>query len=271
MTSLITEVPPIADEEDKVLVEDVPTQTFELMSSAFPFLASKKSNELLTKWNLLPDLQVPKFKTLPRLTNHTNLTDVVRGLVSDPLACQSLGITPLSKEDAATTKIEELSCSILNMSFFDAVNYEDEVVTSSDYIRACMDETFDGIVVQDKLREMLVNPDSENSCIFKDSDKKEFIHHLLKLVCVGGALCQAEEKFHEWKEMTKAMYKDFLSVQKNATSGKVEITSRVFQVDSWGNSELFKKKNMHNKFYVVFDVAKGEQRAEEIGKGWVVF
>jgi hypothetical protein len=100
------------------------------------------------------------------------------------------------------------------MNFFDAVTTDNEVVTSTDLIRACMDETFDGITIQDKLREMLVNPDSENCHLFEEGQKKEWIYHLLKLVCVGGAMCQAEDKFAEYKEVTKAIYKDTVSVQK---------------------------------------------------------
>jgi hypothetical protein len=110
--------------------------------------------------------------------------------------------------------VTPLSCSVLNMNFFDAVTTDNEVVTSTDLIRACMDETFDGITIQDKLREMLVNPDSENCHLFEEGQKKEWIYHLLKLVCVGGAMCQAEDKFLEYKEVTKAIYKDTVSVQK---------------------------------------------------------
>lgn len=40
------------------------------------------------------------------------------------------------------------------MNFFDAVTTDNEVVTSTDLVRACMDETFNGITIQDKLREV---------------------------------------------------------------------------------------------------------------------
>ena len=62
-------------------------------------------------------------------------------------------------------------------------------------------QTFDGLTIQDKLREMLVNPDSENCCIYSEAQKKEYIYHVLKLVVVGGAMCQSEERFVEWKEV----------------------------------------------------------------------
>ena len=107
------------------------------------------------------------------------------------------------------------------------------------------------LVPLSQLREMLLNPDSENCCLYTEAQKTEYIYHLLKLVCVGGAMCQSEEKFVEWKEMTKAMYKDTVSVVKNAKSGKIEVSSSAFHIDPWGSSSLFKKQSIHNKFYVV--------------------
>lgn len=71
-------------------------------------------------------------------------------------------------------------------------------------------------------------------------------------------MCQAEEKFLEWKELTKAMYKDTVSVQKSAKTGMVEITSAVYEVDPWGgNLDLFKKNSTHNRYYVIIDATAG--------------
>jgi hypothetical protein len=89
--------------------------------------------------------------------------------------------------------------------------------------------------------------------VFKEADKKELIYHLLKVVCVGGAMCQAEEHFGEWKDMTKAMYKDLVNVSKKAGGSGIEIKSHAFLVDKWGESEVFKTKSIHNRFYVVAD------------------
>ena len=149
------------------------------------------------------------------------------------------------------------------MSFFDKLHTNDDVVTSLDSVRACMDETFDGITVQDKVREMFLNVDSENATLFKDSEKKELLYHLLRLVCVGGAMCQSEERAHEWKEMAKAMYKDCVQVQKCSDSQAggggptVEITSTATHVDPGGYSCLFPRRSPHNLLYVVTDCYSG--------------
>ena len=116
--------------------------------------------------NLLPDLKVARFRSSTHIKKGdvTSLPSLGRSFVNDPAVGATLGTS--SVEDITGVSVTPLSCSVLNMIFFDAVTTDNEVVTSTDLIRACMDETFDGITIQDKLREMLVNPDSENCHLF---------------------------------------------------------------------------------------------------------
>jgi len=202
--------------------------------------------------NLSPDLKTLRLRYEGRIRRDPeSLLAAAKAVACDPVVCSALGVSP--PEDSADVSVEALSCTVLNMNFFDALMEGDEVVTSTDMVRACMDETFDGLTIQDKLREMLVNPDSENCCIYTEAQKKEYIYHVLKLVVVGGAMCQSEERFVEWKEMTKALYKDTVSVVKSAKSGKIEVSSSAFHVDPWGSSPLFKKKSSHNKYYITLN------------------
>ncbi len=225
-------------------------------------LSSKKATELLTKWNLLPDLKVVRF-SCPQLRAGSE-GEAVSAMTSSPSVCQALQCSKAEGE----VEVKELSATVLNMNFFDALTVDNEVVTSTDMIRACMDETIDGLTVQDKLREMLANPDSENASVFAEKEKGELIYHLLKVVCLGGSMCQAEDKFHEYKEMVKAMYRDLLSVQKTPDN-KVQIVSKAFHVDPWGESDLFKTKGQHNRFYVAADA--GSKTLSVVYKPWVNF
>ena len=117
-----------------------------------------------------------------------------------------------------------------------------------------MDEIIDdNLSINDKLREMLVNPESDNCDIFSFEQKQEFLYHLLRLICVGGSLCQPETKFNEWKIAVKDMYKDLITVHKNS-SGDIEVSSKVFHINSEdSNSYIFPKKSPHNRCYLVVD------------------
>ncbi|RYH30316.1 DUF4498 domain-containing protein [archaeon] len=39
---------------------------------------------------------------------------------------------------------------------------------------------------------MLVNENSENSFVFKESEKQELIYQLFRIFAIGGELCQPE-------------------------------------------------------------------------------
>ena len=113
----------------------------------------------------------------------------------------------------------------------------------------CFDKVFDGILVQDKLREFFINEHSDYQNIFESSTQQEFIFHLSKLVCVGGALCQAETTFENYKTSIINLYKDLVQVK--AKHQGFEITSAVFHIDPEGQSNLFPIPSSHNKFYII--------------------
>lgn len=44
---------------------------------------------------------------------------------------------------------------------------------------------------------MLLNENSENSCVYNDVEKTELIYALFKLFAVGGSLCQPETQIEK--------------------------------------------------------------------------
>ena len=74
---------------------------------------------------------------------------------------------------------------------------------------------------------MLVNEDSEHAYVYSDEEKEEFLYHLLKVVAVGGTMMQYEDFVAPYLDTAKGIYKDFLTVYRNAGSGKVEIANCV--------------------------------------------
>ncbi len=68
--------------------------------------------------------------------------------------------------------------------------------------------------IGDQLRELLVNEDSERSCLLDNSKRRELIFQLFKILAVGGAMCQPETKIDRYLDMTKQFYKDLLTIYK---------------------------------------------------------
>ena len=52
-----------------------------------------------------------------------------------------------------------------------------DIISDTGYVRGCFDEEIEGILVQDKLREMFANPETENSEVFTMAQKEEFYEY----------------------------------------------------------------------------------------------
>mmetsp|Transcript_29740 Transcript_29740/g.43894 ORF Transcript_29740/g.43894 Transcript_29740/m.43894 type:complete len:280 (-) Transcript_29740:1603-2442(-) len=232
--------------------------------AAYSFLEQRKewfwqlsslSGNLFQKWNLTPGLIVRRF----RINNSFGKREeklVLRDFLKDESVLSSLGCpSNMSKtkgDNGDDILMQPLSCQVMNMKFFEPL-YQSGIISDTEYIRGCFDIDIDGITMQDKLRELLANPDSDNAHAFSVEDRNEFLFHILCLVCIGGSMCQTEDRFTELKAATKEMYKDLITI-KREKSGKVEITSAVYHIDPKGGSRrLFPISNIHNKFYAIID------------------
>eukprot|EP00605_Chrysophyceae_sp_TOSAG23-4_P000812 GSChrysophyteH1.ASY1.ANO1.902.1 assembled CDS len=114
------------------------------------------------------------------------------------------------------------------MDFFERLDEND--ITTNGRIRGCFEEVFDGMSVQDKLRELLINEDSENASLFSDKDRNELLYALFKLLVVGGSMCQPDTDTTRYFDMTKGLYKDLLTVYKAPTTGNVTVSGKVYRV-----------------------------------------
>jgi hypothetical protein len=117
----------------------------------------------------------------------------------------------------------------------------------------------EGFLVSDELRKCLAR--GEESSEFTKEQRNEFIHHVFKVLALGGWICQYEEEISEYLETTKLsespssnfkVYKDLVSVRKNK-EGALEVTSRVYKVlgfEKTSKCPLFSSEHMQNFCYV---------------------
>eukprot|EP00981_Chlorochromonas_danica_P012411 scaffold4877_cov171-Ochromonas_danica.AAC.26 len=154
-------------------------------------------------------------------------------------------------------KSEALSLTTMNLSFFDRLT-ERGIVGGEGRIRGCFDDTFDGITVGDLLREMLVNENSENSDLFSAADRQEVIYQLFKLFAIGGELCQPDVDIEKYLTITKAVYKDLITVYRENSSQAVQVSGRAFLVHSVSGVTLHTHSpdSPRNLFLVIIDPMK---------------
>ena len=165
---------------------------FTHIQSKSSFLNSRENQEALLQWNLTDSLTVEKFLFSGPFISDSSV-EYERLLKdffcrNDCLAAINIFGTP-----SAPTVIDfdVLDTSIMSMEFFDRM-LDSNLVTSTGNIRGCFDEVFDGITVGDKLREFLLNEDSENAGLFSSTDRNQFIFSIFKVFAVGGSMCQPD-------------------------------------------------------------------------------
>ena len=197
---------------------------------------------------MLPDLTLKSFRASSQMQKKDE-SEVVKKMFTDATVLSSIGLSE-SDGDAVEVTVRPLSCTVLNLKFFDKL-IDADIISSTGYIRGCYEEEINGILVQDKLR-LMCSKDNNGEYTLNARDRNEFIFHLLKLICIGGARCQCEEKFHKLKAAIRTLYKVLVEVRK-AASGATEIISSVYEVNIKGEPSKFYPfpQNVHNKCYVV--------------------
>jgi hypothetical protein len=133
--------------------------TFELISSGLPALTTSSANECLLQWNLDPSiLDVKTFRLFGPLSGASTSKDfenLVAAFLESPAHrgnFEVLGDVTLP----ISAQIFPLASTVVSMSFFERIKESDTVLSPAGNIRGCFEESFDGIIVNDCLREMLV-------------------------------------------------------------------------------------------------------------------
>lgn len=57
---------------------------------------------------------------------------------------------------------------------------------------------------------MLLIDDSDNYCLYSDSERDEFLFCLFQHFCLGGKICQYEDNVDPYLDVTKQVYKDLI-------------------------------------------------------------
>lgn len=230
---------------------------FDHLDTKLACFQSRDNKELLMQWNIDKSLTVEKFRFSGSFVagDAKEYDRILSEFFTRPESMSIIGVsgtatTPLTMET------DLLNTSIMTMEFFNRFK-ESGIVSESGSIRGCFEEIFDGISVGDKIRELLLNEDSENTYLFNTEDKKQFIYAIFKLFAVGGAMCQPDVVIDRYLEMTKSFYREAITVYKDSKTGEVKLSGRVYSIKQIAGLNLFTHpQSSHNAFYVIVDPLK---------------
>jgi len=163
------------------------------------------------------------------------------------------------EEGVCTIQVEAVPCTILNMDFFDV--FQKEGLTSVDGIlKPCMIEHYAGIEVDNVLLDAMVNPESEYASSLSEAQRSEFIFRLFQVIFIGGAMHQRNDNCRDYLETTRKIYKELLTVHRNARTSAIEISSHVYEIrvhdEETTSVQLFPQKSEYNRCFMIVDRAK---------------
>ena len=221
-------------------------------------LSDTDAKQKLLQWSLDQTLNVHKFRFTGAFDGSTDYDRFLKDFVRNENCMSALGCTGTPTTPVNMT-LTELSTSVQSMTFFDRLNEND--ITYGGHIRGCFDETFHGMTVGDKLREMLVNEESENYHIYNEKEKKELIFVLFRLLAIGGGMCQPDVNIERYLELTKGLYRDLLTVYKAPTTGAVTVSGKAFLLEAVKGLSLHPEEDKpFNTFVIVIEPLRKEVR-----------
>lgn len=221
---------------------------------AFASVGSERLQPLLDKWGFGPDMTMCRFRVEQVVTEET-APAMLEAFFRDREVLGTLhSLTRLrvTNPDKVRVYNEKLFTNAVSMTFLNKFE-ECGAISHTGHIRGRIEEDYEGVPINNLLREVIFMEESELWDAFSAKDRKEFLFRIFSHVICGGAQNQYEDHVELYFEATKAIYKDLLSVRRSDT-GDVEVVSIVHAIHSLGEGGLvFPKESLLNFCYVVLD------------------
>jgi hypothetical protein len=113
------------------------------------------------------------------------------------------------------TKIRttEVPATLTSFTIFDRLGECDVVRGETGSITKCFDNYIEELQIADKLREMLVDEDSENYTVFSDTERDELLLRVFKHCALGGGMCQYEDTVQPYADSHRSPLPPVLAVR----------------------------------------------------------
>merc|ERR1712043_46744 len=220
-----------------IMADKAPKFSFQYLDGKkYPSLEGKDNQALFMKWSMKGRIKAQMF-SFDQPFQPYQKDDFILAFMQDPVVLSSLQVLTSSGSwvpigvKATNVKSEPVPCSVLSMTLFDRLA-DYNIIRSTGSIQKCFDEFSGDFTVSDELRKMLLIDDSDNYCIYSDAERDEFLFRIFKHVCLGGQYCQFEDTLDPYTDITKQLYKDLISVQKNPETKELNIISSVYKISA---------------------------------------
>ncbi|XP_017758798.1 PREDICTED: uncharacterized protein C11orf70 homolog [Eufriesea mexicana] len=216
-------------------MEIEPSYTFvPLTEKNFIGINDKKIQEFLSKWGIKGNFVIQHFAFNEPFQQYHKY-HLAEAFFKDSTVAKEL----LTKQGdywikqgiiASSIEVKPISCSALNMTFFNKLkDPKNGIVHKSGTICKRYDIEIENFLVSDNLRGMLLDEECSEYNLYVKDEREEFIFRIFQMLVLGGVLCQYEDILNPYLEVTKAIYKDLIKVQKN-NDADLSISTVVLEV-----------------------------------------
>ncbi|XP_017278052.1 cilia- and flagella-associated protein 300 [Kryptolebias marmoratus] len=207
-----------------------------LPTKKFPFQQDNDTLRRFMKWSMLGRISAQSYSFDNNFYPYS-CEKFALCFFRDPEVVSSLRNTetkvwvPLDKP-VVSVSVELVPCTQVSMQLFDPI-YSCGILRPSGHVVKCLHDVHPDY---DELRQMLQDDDSEHYYAVGREGREEFLFRLFKHLCLGGELCQYEDTITPYIDTTKKIYKDLISVQKDANTKKISVVSTVLKVCAYDES-----------------------------------
>mmetsp|Transcript_43601 Transcript_43601/g.87249 ORF Transcript_43601/g.87249 Transcript_43601/m.87249 type:complete len:272 (-) Transcript_43601:389-1204(-) len=233
--------------------------TFTALDKGFESLKTPEAAELLNKWNLDEFMRSKVFR-FDQAFSVEQIDAFLLDFFASPAVQEAAPVcvgtgghwSTLGEVKPGAVKHQRLATTVLRLDFFDRLR-EARVVIEGD-IAKCLDVQCGEVLVSDRLRRLMLDDEDEGWDLFSEAERSELIFHIVKRLAIGGGMNQYEDKIDPYLNMTRALYKDLVSVQKTK-SGTLAVSSLTYAISDVAGSSasLFPRPSPHNFCYVTVD------------------
>lgn len=225
-------------------------------------LEDKETKDYLMKWSMKGSLQVQYYSFNQPFHTHKK-EDFFNDFFKDPVVYSTLmyNQTQIGKP-ASSVNVESVPCTVLSMEYFDRLVKEENGVIRRDgkSIVQCQEEEVEGFVIDDNLRNVILNEESKYYKLYSESERKQLLWRIFSHLCLGGQWCQFEFSVEPYLNTARDLYKELVSVERIGDSSELVVRSVVFkaQVLDENNYPLvpLDPDNFQNFLYLIVDPFK---------------
>lgn len=226
-----------------------------LPDASFDTYGSPVAQPFFDKWGFDNDMMMAEFR-VDQPVSTDNFQSMLDSFFQDRAVAsvlQRLTRLRVSMPDRVRVRWQPMETKALHMTFFDKMQHSG-LITPTGLIQGRLEEEqLDGIIIHNLIREALLLQESEFYDTFSSEDRKEFLYRIFFHLVFGGPRNQDEDHVEEYFKITKAIYKDLVTVRR-AQTGDVEVVSLVASVLSLSEGgDLFAKESPLNFCYVIYD------------------